>query len=65
MADVKVTRVPGQHEFDGIQLGNIFTPESLSYIQDKFTMDKEDVLIVGFPKSGTCVNTDNFINRLV
>ena len=44
-------RVPNQHEYDGVQFGTYFQPHVLDRVKT-FKVTEEDILIVGFPKSG-------------
>ena len=44
-------RVPNQHEYDGVQFGTYFQPHVLDRVKT-FKVTEDDILIVGFPKSG-------------
>ena len=43
---------PYQRELDGIVYDDAFQPEDLVQIRDELELDKKDVLVTSYPKSG-------------
>ena len=47
---------PYQRVFDGIVYDQAFQPEDLIHIRDELELDKQDVLVSTYPKSGTLIH---------
>ena len=52
MSEKKLFRFSGEHVYEGIRLGFIFPADILDRLKT-FKVNENDVLVVGFPKSGT------------
>ena len=52
-------RYPQQRELDGVVYDLAFQPEDLIYIRDELELDKQDVLVTTYPKSGTLSDTSH------
>ena len=51
---------PYQRELDSIVYDDAFQPEDLVQIRDELELDKEDVLVTSYPKSGGKCEIMNF-----